>query len=162
MVVGGNRQETSDSVFMLFGTRQQGVPVILRELMRFGGFDLSSLCFTVKEVINGLFELQIAACRTELHLKLNSSVVNEYPRINALKNQEWNSISRANILIGTPGRMAQHQTENSLLDMSNLKLLILDEADRLLDPTFRDDLEVILQNLTPDRQTLLFSATLTK
>ncbi|KAH9579042.1 ATPdependent RNA helicase [Schistosoma haematobium] len=78
------------------------------------------------------------------------------------KNQEWNSISRANILIGTPGRMAQHQTENSLLDMSNLKLLILDEADRLLDPTFRDDLEVILQNLTPDRQTLLFSATLTK
>ncbi|CAH8610364.1 unnamed protein product [Schistosoma guineensis] len=83
-------------------------------------------------------------------------------KVSALKNQEWNSISRANILIGTPGRMAQHQTENSLLDMSNLKLLILDEADRLLDPTFRDDLEVILQNLTPDRQTLLFSATLTK
>ncbi|CAH8632410.1 unnamed protein product [Schistosoma rodhaini] len=83
-------------------------------------------------------------------------------KVSVLKNQEWNSISRANILIGTPGRMAQHQTENSLLDTSNLKLLILDEADRLLDPTFREDLEVILQNLTPDRQTLLFSATLTK
>ncbi|CAH8865531.1 unnamed protein product [Trichobilharzia szidati] len=80
----------------------------------------------------------------------------------ALKTQEWNSIARANILIGTPGRMAQHQTENSLLDTSNLRLLILDEADRLLDPTFRQDVEIILQNLTPDRQTLLFSATLTK
>ncbi|CAH8592608.1 unnamed protein product [Heterobilharzia americana] len=80
----------------------------------------------------------------------------------ALKNQEWHSIARANILVGTPGRMAQHQTENSLLDTSNLRLLILDEADRLLDPTFKQDLEIILQNLTPDRQTLLFSATLTK
>ncbi|KAK4468486.1 hypothetical protein MN116_007689 [Schistosoma mekongi] len=83
-------------------------------------------------------------------------------KVSALKDQEWNSIARANILIGTPGRMAQHQTENSLLDTSNLKLLVLDEADRLLDPTFREDLEVILQNLTPDRQTLLFSATITK
>ncbi|KAF5398180.1 RNA helicase, partial [Paragonimus heterotremus] len=76
-----------------------------------------------------------------------------------LKRQEWNTVSRANILIGTPGRLAQHQTENPLLDLSNMQMLILDEADRLLDPTFRGDVDTILNNLTPDRQTLLFSAT---
>ncbi|VDP76390.1 unnamed protein product, partial [Schistosoma mattheei] len=37
MVVGGSQQETVDSVFVLFGTRQQGVPVILRELVLPGG-----------------------------------------------------------------------------------------------------------------------------
>ncbi|KAF7255144.1 hypothetical protein EG68_08487 [Paragonimus skrjabini miyazakii] len=76
-----------------------------------------------------------------------------------LKRQEWNTVSRANILIGTPGRLAQHQTENPLLDLSNMQMLILDEADRLLDPTFRGDVDTILNNSTPDRQTLLFSAT---
>ncbi|KAH8873449.1 ATP-dependent RNA helicase DBP4 [Schistosoma japonicum] len=55
--------------------------------------------------------------------------------------------------------MAQHQTENSLLDTSNLKLLVLDEADRLLDPTFREDLEVryvyeLFQLLRPYFKTL--------
>ncbi|VDP37720.1 unnamed protein product [Schistosoma margrebowiei] len=41
MVVGGSQQETLDPGFVLFGTRQQGVPVILRELVLPGGFDLS-------------------------------------------------------------------------------------------------------------------------
>lgn len=80
-------------------------------------------------------------------------------KTSTLKRQEWNTVARANILIGTPGRMAQHQTENPLLDMSNFKILILDEADRLLDRSFRDDVDTIMNNLTPERQTLLFSAT---
>ncbi|VDO64838.1 unnamed protein product [Schistosoma curassoni] len=42
MVVGGSRQETLDSGFVLLGTRQQGVPVILRELVLPGGFDSGS------------------------------------------------------------------------------------------------------------------------
>ncbi|VDO91700.1 unnamed protein product [Schistosoma margrebowiei] len=42
MVVGGSQQETLDPGFVLFGTRQQGVPVILRELVLPGGFDLVS------------------------------------------------------------------------------------------------------------------------
>ncbi|VDP56324.1 unnamed protein product [Schistosoma margrebowiei] len=40
MVVGGSQHETLDPGFVLFGTRQQGVPVILRELVLPGGFDL--------------------------------------------------------------------------------------------------------------------------
>ncbi|VDP37467.1 unnamed protein product [Schistosoma mattheei] len=44
MVVGGSRQEILDPGFVLLGTRQQSVPVILRELLLHGGFDLVSPC----------------------------------------------------------------------------------------------------------------------
>ncbi|VDP35300.1 unnamed protein product [Schistosoma curassoni] len=47
MVVEGSRQETLDPGFVLFGTRQQGVPVILGELVLPGGFDPVSSSFTV-------------------------------------------------------------------------------------------------------------------
>ncbi|VDO57518.1 unnamed protein product [Schistosoma margrebowiei] len=50
MVVGGSQQETPDPGFVLLGTRQQGVPVILRELVLPGGFDLVSPSFTVRNV----------------------------------------------------------------------------------------------------------------
>ncbi|VDP17158.1 unnamed protein product [Schistosoma margrebowiei] len=46
MVVGGSRQETQDPDFVLLGTRQQSVPVILRELVLSGGFDPMSPSFT--------------------------------------------------------------------------------------------------------------------
>ncbi|VDP35832.1 unnamed protein product [Schistosoma curassoni] len=47
MVVGGSQQETLDPGFVLHGTRQQGVPVMLRELVLPDGFDLVSPRFTV-------------------------------------------------------------------------------------------------------------------
>nr|VZI30315.1 unnamed protein product [Spirometra erinaceieuropaei] len=78
------------------------------------------------------------------------------------KREEWQRIAKSNILIGTPGRFAQHQMENPTLDMSNLRILVLDEADRLMDPTFRHDLQSIIDNLATDRQCLLYSATLVK
>ncbi|VDO54494.1 unnamed protein product [Schistosoma margrebowiei] len=54
MVVGGSRQETLDRGFVLLGIRQQGVPVILRELVLSGGFDLVSPRFTnsIKKLYN--------------------------------------------------------------------------------------------------------------
>ncbi|VDP66088.1 unnamed protein product [Schistosoma curassoni] len=63
MVVVGSRQETLDPGFVLLGTRQQGVPVILRELVLPGGFDLVSSSFTMvvggsrKETLNPGFVL---------------------------------------------------------------------------------------------------------
>ncbi|VDO94958.1 unnamed protein product, partial [Schistosoma margrebowiei] len=56
MVVEGSRQETLDPGFMLLGTRQQGVPVILRELVLPDGFDLVSPSFTVRDVTTELSE----------------------------------------------------------------------------------------------------------
>uniref|UniRef100_A0A183JJ24 CheB-type methylesterase domain-containing protein n=1 Tax=Schistosoma curassoni TaxID=6186 RepID=A0A183JJ24_9TREM len=65
MVVRGSRQETLDPSFVLLGTRQQGVPVVLRELLP-GGFDLMSPCFTVRDVTTELSELRSTSCRTEM------------------------------------------------------------------------------------------------
>ncbi|VDO72453.1 unnamed protein product [Schistosoma curassoni] len=56
MVVGGSQQETLDPGLVLLGTRQQRVPVILRELVLPDGFDLVSPSFTVRDVTTELFE----------------------------------------------------------------------------------------------------------
>ncbi|VDO49338.1 unnamed protein product [Schistosoma margrebowiei] len=57
MVVGGSQQETLDPDFVLLGTGQQGVLVILRELVLPVGFDLVSPSFTVRDVTTELSEL---------------------------------------------------------------------------------------------------------
>ncbi|VDO51889.1 unnamed protein product [Schistosoma margrebowiei] len=69
MVVGDNRQETLDPGFMLLGTHQQGVPVILRELVLPGGFDLVSSDFTVRDVTTELSGPRPISCRTEIPTK---------------------------------------------------------------------------------------------
>ncbi|VDP26743.1 unnamed protein product [Schistosoma curassoni] len=56
MVVGGSQQETLGPGFVLLGTRQQGVPVILRGLVLPGGFDLVSPNFAVRDVTTELSE----------------------------------------------------------------------------------------------------------
>lgn len=66
-----------------------------------------------------------------------------------------------NILVATPGRLLQHLEVTPGFDASQLLLLVLDEADRILDMGFRTQLDGILDYLPP-RQTLLFSATQTK
>lgn len=64
----------------------------------------------------------------------------------------------AHIVVGTPGRLRDHITRNSL-DTSQMRAVVLDEADEMLDLGFRDDLEFILQTTPEDRRTLMFSAT---
>ena len=67
-----------------------------------------------------------------------------------------------NILVCTPGRLLQHMDENYLLDCNLLQILVLDEADKILEMGFRDTVDAIIANLPPNRQTLLFSATQTR
>ncbi|RWG39999.1 MAG: DEAD/DEAH box helicase, partial [Mesorhizobium sp.] len=64
----------------------------------------------------------------------------------------------AHIVVGTPGRLRDHITRNSL-NMSELKAVVLDEADEMLDLGFREDLEFILDAAPAERRTLMFSAT---
>ncbi|VDP71610.1 unnamed protein product [Schistosoma mattheei] len=66
MVVGGSQQETLDPGFVLLATRQQGAPVILRELVLPGGSDLVSPSFIVKDVIIELSEPRLTSCRNEM------------------------------------------------------------------------------------------------
>lgn len=74
---------------------------------------------------------------------------------------EQERITRMNILVATPGRLLQHFEQTPGFDASQLQILVLDEADRILDLGFRNQLDSILEYLPP-RQTLLFSATQTK
>ncbi|NLV69589.1 MAG: DEAD/DEAH box helicase, partial [Clostridiales bacterium] len=63
------------------------------------------------------------------------------------------------IIVGTPGRVMDHMRRHTL-KLVNLKMLILDEADEMLNMGFREDIDVILPDLPEERQTLLFSATM--
>ena len=71
-------------------------------------------------------------------------------------------VNNMNILIGTPGRILQHMSESYMFNADNLKMLIIDEADRILDEGFEEELFKLLKYLPKNRQTLLFSATLTR
>lgn len=64
----------------------------------------------------------------------------------------------AHILVGTPGRILDH-LEKGRIDLSELNILVLDEADRMLEMGFQDALDAIISETPVSRQTLLFSAT---
>jgi ATP-dependent RNA helicase DeaD len=65
------------------------------------------------------------------------------------------------IVVGTPGRLRDHLTRGAL-QIGNLKALVIDEADEMLNLGFREDLEFLLEATPASRRTLLFSATLPK
>ena len=75
---------------------------------------------------------------------------------------EQERVARMNILVCTPGRLLQHMDETAGFDCDNVEMLILDEADRILDMGFQKAVNAIVENLPKKRQTLLFSATQTK
>lgn len=66
---------------------------------------------------------------------------------------------RVSIVVGTPGRVMDHMRRGTL-HFDGLKMLVLDEADEMLNMGFREDIETICQSLPEDRQTALFSATM--
>jgi len=77
-----------------------------------------------------------------------------FPQITALQ-------KGVHIVVGTPGRVLDHLNRKSL-DLTGVSMVILDEADRMLDMGFQDDMERILKNAPKSRQTVLFSATFPK
>ncbi|KAK3716159.1 ATP-dependent RNA helicase dbp4 [Vermiconidia calcicola] len=76
--------------------------------------------------------------------------------------EERDALARMNIVVCTPGRILQHLSQTSSFNVDNLRMLVLDEADRIMDMGFKKDVDAIIEYLPPDRQTLLFSATQTK
>ncbi len=74
-------------------------------------------------------------------------------------NPQFRELPRADIVIGTPGRLIDH-IERGTINLRQIKILVLDECDRLLDMGFLPDVEKIISQLPKKRQTLLYSATI--
>jgi ATP-dependent RNA helicase DeaD len=68
-------------------------------------------------------------------------------------------LRRANIVVGTPGRVMDHMRRKTI-KLDHLKMIVLDEADEMLNMGFKEDIETILKDTPEDRQTVLFSATM--
>ena len=73
--------------------------------------------------------------------------------------QKRGMLMGSDVVIATPGRMISH-IQNSGIDLSHVECLILDEADRMLDMGFSEDIMKIVSYMPKDRQTIMFSATL--
>jgi ATP-dependent RNA helicase DeaD len=74
-------------------------------------------------------------------------------------NPQMHELKRADVVISTPGRMLDHLSRGSI-DNSKVKILVLDEADKMVEMGFITDVEKILQTCPKNRQNLLFSATM--
>eukprot|EP01083_Nonionella_stella_P275578 935984_1 len=79
----------------------------------------------------------------------------------AMKPQETALRNRPDIVIATPGRLIDHLRNSKSVHLEDLEILVLDEADRLLEESFTDELFEIIRMCPRGRQTMLFSATLT-
>lgn len=104
----------------------------------------------------------------ELAEQVKKAMKNFYKRANLRVEAIYGGVSvepqikeleRAEIVIGTPGRVLDHLKRDTL-QPDNLKVFVLDEADRMLDMGFIDDVEEIIRQMPKKRQTLLFSATI--
>jgi ATP-dependent RNA helicase DDX10/DBP4 len=76
--------------------------------------------------------------------------------------EEQDRLGRMHILVCTPGRMLQHLDQTAMFETNNLQMLVLDEADRIMDMGFQKTVDAIIDHLPKQRQTMLFSATQTK
>ncbi|KAK6539988.1 nucleolar DEAD-box protein required for synthesis of 60S ribosomal subunit [Orbilia ellipsospora] len=79
----------------------------------------------------------------------------------SLKAQEAELRQRPDIVIATPGRFIDHMRNSASFHTDGIEILVLDEADRMLEDGFADELDEILKTLPKSRQTMLFSATMT-
>ncbi|MFH1420880.1 MAG: DEAD/DEAH box helicase [Candidatus Aenigmatarchaeota archaeon] len=70
-------------------------------------------------------------------------------------------LQHADVVVGTPGRILDHMQRNTI-DISHVKILVLDEADRMLDMGFIYDVEKIIRHCPEKRQTMMFSATISE
>lgn len=79
----------------------------------------------------------------------------------SLREQERVLRSRPDVIIATPGRFIDHMRNSASFTVDTLEILVLDEADRMLEDGFADELNEILSTIPRSRQTMLFSATMT-
>ncbi|KAH6644691.1 ATP-dependent RNA helicase DRS1 [Boeremia exigua] len=79
----------------------------------------------------------------------------------SMRDQEAVLKTRPDVVIATPGRFIDHMTNSASFQVEHLEILVLDEADRMLEEGFESQLNEILTTIPKSRQTMLFSATMT-
>lgn len=104
-----------------------------------------------RETAEQIHRVLISLC-SEVPLKIGVAITGT-PMADQIKELKKNP----RLIVATPGRLQEHLQGNKLL-LKGLDILVIDEADRMLDKTFRAQLEYIHSTLRGDRQTLLFSA----
>ena len=122
-------------------------------------------------IISKLPSTLIIAPTRELALQVQSELEWLYAKTNVLivscvggmdmRTEKRNLKKFPNIILGTPGRLKDY-IDRKIINLSALKVLVLDEADEMLNLGFREELEYILNKTPKERRTLLFSATISK
>jgi|SRR5690554_6166199 ATP-dependent RNA helicase RhlE len=161
--------------------QQQAIPVILekKDLIACAQTGTGKTAAYILPTLHHLLDTQsnhidtiIIAPTRELALQIDQQVegfayfvpVSSIPVYGGGEASTWNQQKEAleqgaNIVIATPGRLIAH-LNLGYVDVNHVKRLILDEADRMLDMGFHDDIIKIVNMLPKERQTLLFSATM--
>ena len=129
-----------------------GIPLLEKLNVRFFGVQALVLCPT-RELADQVAKEIRRLARLTHNVKVLTLCggVSIGPQIGSLERG-------AHIVVGTPGRIVDHIAKGTL-KLDGLNQLVLDEADRMLEMGFADDLEAVIEACNPDRQTLLFSAT---
>ena len=129
-----------------------GLPLLAKLNPRFFGVQAMVLCPT-RELAEQVTQELRRLARAQDNIKA-VTLCGGVP----LRNQTLSLEHGAHIVVGTPGRIMDH-LDRGHLQLDGLRTLVLDEADRMLDMGFKDDIVKIAKQCPTDRQTLLFSAT---
>ncbi len=132
-------------------------PTLLQGAERFGpaGAPLALVIAPTRELA-----IQVKAELTWLYAKTGARIASCVGGMDA--RAEARALAQgAHIVVGTPGRLRDH-TERGRLDLAQVRVAVLDEADEMLDMGFREELEFLLDATPAERRTLLFSATIPK
>ncbi|KAI9197522.1 P-loop containing nucleoside triphosphate hydrolase protein [Polychytrium aggregatum] len=107
--------------------------------------ELGVQCHSVCQNIGKFTDIQFSLCVGGLSTKV----------------QEVELRKRPDVVIATPGRLIDHIRNSQSFNLDSIEILIIDEADRILEDGFKDELNEIIENTPKGRQTILFSATMT-
>jgi len=134
--------------------QEKAIPLVIEGKDVIGGSSQALILTPTRELAEQIKKSLIKFSKhAPLHITSVYGGVSIQPQMKALRT--------ADVVVATPGRMLDHMQQGTI-KLSKVKTLVLDEADRMLEMGFIDDVEQIIRACPKERQTLLFSATITK